>query len=399
MADAASIPGSVSSKLDCSVCHERFQHPKILECLHSFCEKCLVKSVTYGGLIICPVCNRKMKIPNESIENLKTNFHLIGKLQDVAVREQLSSQEFSLVCDSCELKNEAVSRCLDCSMYLCLSCQTVHRRIAVLSEHTVASLDDLRCGKFAKTFRRQRGVDECPKHHRYYCEICEGLICRECPQIDQERDPQMFCGSRGLNSKHNIIEMEPAASARRKTTKEMTAKLKKALPEFKSTLEKIAAAGPPFKNHAANLKKQVKEYAKKIRDKIAADELRLYVEIARICQEQEKLFQDSQKNLEAAIQSMSDSIETADDVADNASDWDFLELYSLINNDLNSVMNKRPTDIYDGFPLWTFQRQRLEPVGTLRRGAKVQKTPSLEEMKGIYAEKDEVLLVNFVERY
>ena len=322
-----------------------------------------------------------MKITTESIENLKTNFHLIGKLQDVAVREQLSSQDFRPGCDICELKNEAVSRCLDCSMYLCLSCQRLHCRIAAVSEHTVASLDDLRCGKIAKTFRRQRGVDECPKHHRYYCEICEGLICKECPQIDQKRDQPLSFGFARQSAEHNIIEMESAALARRKTTKEMTAKLKKALSESKSTLEKIAAAGPQFNNHTANLKKQVKEFGNKIREKIADEERHLYQEIAGIHQEQEKTLRDSKKNMETTIQHMNDSLEMADDVVDNASDGDFLELYSVISRDLQNLINMSPSDIYDGLQLWMIQRQNPESIGTLSKVLR----PTATKKRGMYS--------------
>ena len=35
--------------LDCPVCDERFQHPRMLTCLHTFCSSCIQKRVSLMG--------------------------------------------------------------------------------------------------------------------------------------------------------------------------------------------------------------------------------------------------------------------------------------------------------------------------------------------------------------
>ena len=48
--------------IDCSICLETYTDPKLLQCLHVFCRKCLVKLVVrdqQGQLILtCPICRQ-----------------------------------------------------------------------------------------------------------------------------------------------------------------------------------------------------------------------------------------------------------------------------------------------------------------------------------------------------
>ena len=374
MADKISDPPDgiiVRNKLECAICKKRLKNPKVLQCLHNFCEICLVNQVSccvwsWSWSITCPLCKQTTKTPACGVQNLKTNFHLIGQLEDALVKEELLTEEFSQpACDLCDLEKGAMSRCLDCCMYLCLTCKTAHRRIAALSKHTVASLDELCLGEVTKTFRREKRTGECLNDHRFFCETCNDVVCKDCPEIDPRSGESISRGWRGA-SQHKVVKMDSAASSKRKMTKQMITSLQKVLGEYKSTLKSIAVDRANLEGQSRGLEEQVKEAVRAITKKIKEEEARHVKEIADIQQRKEKTLQESEKCLEATMQRMSDSLEMAINVTDTASDQDFLGLVSLINNNLEDLMSNRPSAIYSGLPWWWLNRENSGRIGSLK---------------------------------
>ncbi|XP_071799079.1 uncharacterized protein [Asterias amurensis] len=374
MADKISDPPDgiiVRNKMECGICKKRLKTPKVLQCLHNFCENCLVYQGSFcvwsgSWSITCPLCKQTTKTPGCGVQNLETNFHLIGQLEDALVKEELLTEEFSQpACDLCDLEKGAMSRCLDCCMYMCLTCKTAHRRIAALSKHTVASLDELCLGEVTKTFRREKRTEECPNDHRFFCETCNDVVCKDCPEIDLRSVRSISPGWRGA-SQHKFVKIESAASSKRNITKQMITSLQKALGDYRSTLETIAADRANLERQSLGLREQVREAVRIIRKNIKEEKARLFKEIADIQQRKKKTLQECEKNLKAAMQRMSDSLEMAIDATDTASDQDFLGLVSLINNNLKDLMSNRPNAIYSGLPWWWLNRENSGHIGSLK---------------------------------
>ena len=65
MASATCTPEEVTNSFSCAVCLEQFKDPKALQCLHTYCKKCLVKLVKKKGsdhVIPCPECREDTKV-------------------------------------------------------------------------------------------------------------------------------------------------------------------------------------------------------------------------------------------------------------------------------------------------------------------------------------------------
>ena len=64
--------------LNCSICFERFKRPKILPCLHTFCQLCIqrhfdIYKLLHGGRLSCPTCRELINI-NGDISSLRYSF-------------------------------------------------------------------------------------------------------------------------------------------------------------------------------------------------------------------------------------------------------------------------------------------------------------------------------------
>ena len=68
----------ISEQLTCPVCLEAYKKPKVLDCHHVFCCKCLEGLTRRDDSValICPTCRHETLVPERSIDGLKSAFHI-----------------------------------------------------------------------------------------------------------------------------------------------------------------------------------------------------------------------------------------------------------------------------------------------------------------------------------
>ena len=70
----------VEKELNCSVCLDTYVDPKLLQCFHTYCRKCLVKLVVrdqQGQLILtCPICRHDTPVPANGVAGLQPAFQI-----------------------------------------------------------------------------------------------------------------------------------------------------------------------------------------------------------------------------------------------------------------------------------------------------------------------------------
>ncbi|XP_072034425.1 E3 ubiquitin-protein ligase TRIM56-like [Amphiura filiformis] len=195
--------------LQCGICFEKFTRPKVLKCLHSYCESCLERTPQQEGWITCPECRHKTRVPRGGVGNLKDNFLMNSLIDNAKVRSQLmmTKTKQPLMCNCCKKQIPAVARCLDCNRYLCKACKTAHQGLDALRHHQVASMDDMRSGKVVPRSATPRTQPTCSRHPdrkaEVYCLTCEELICKDCKPA----------GSK--SSKHHHIDPQQAAKLKK----------------------------------------------------------------------------------------------------------------------------------------------------------------------------------------
>ena len=70
----------VEEELNCSICLDTYSDPKLLQCFHAYCRKCLVKLVVrdqQGQLILtCPTCRHDTPVPASGVAGLQPAFQI-----------------------------------------------------------------------------------------------------------------------------------------------------------------------------------------------------------------------------------------------------------------------------------------------------------------------------------
>ncbi|XP_077579012.1 tripartite motif-containing protein 3-like isoform X1 [Stigmatopora nigra] len=138
--------------LVCSICLDRYHNPKVLPCLHTFCERCLQNYIPPQSLTLsCPVCRQTSILPERGVAALQNNF-FITNLMEVLQREPecsrpearnvLETASAAAACQplSCPNHEGKVMEfyCESCETAMCLECTEGEHR-----EHVTVPLRDV----------------------------------------------------------------------------------------------------------------------------------------------------------------------------------------------------------------------------------------------------------------
>ncbi|KAI8513615.1 hypothetical protein Bbelb_079390 [Branchiostoma belcheri] len=255
--------------LVCKVCLKDFKQPKMLPCLHTFCQPCLEKLLAAEpvGKLNCPTCRQDVALPQNGVQGLKSNF-LVGKLRDSLKQQPAGktseTREHGVLCTVCENENPAKFYCLECTDYLCQSCDDMHRRFKGYRSHKVVTVQDLQSGQAAAELRA-RETSKCEAHNelnKFYCNTCYRMICLHCVVT--------------AHKQHQYVEIKGVAERERAKIKAQVSTVKNTIglhETWRQQLQSIRNEWPSevrrTEEHIRKLVKAIIEAAKKAgRDRI-----------------------------------------------------------------------------------------------------------------------------------
>uniref|UniRef100_A0A146M6Y2 B-box type zinc finger protein ncl-1 n=2 Tax=Lygus hesperus TaxID=30085 RepID=A0A146M6Y2_LYGHE len=165
----------------CGLCHDIFVNPKVLSCLHTFCQTCLERNQDHPDKLNCPRCQQECILSSKGIA---------GLLPDFAVTNYL--EENKVVCTSCKSKTSeffrAVARCYDCNNFLCPNCVMAHQFMHCFEGHRVLQLPGEALKDDKNGLITSDRIIFCPRHKmevlKYFCRTCNIPICKECTLVD-----------------------------------------------------------------------------------------------------------------------------------------------------------------------------------------------------------------------
>lgn len=194
----------------CSMCKNGFDNvvPKLLPCLHSFCQACLEdrlrkddqsSSSSLGASravtsrLKCPKCGQEFLVPSRGVSSLIDNQFILEIVAKPSGESDSGNQYH--VCTSCEDNSAASSYCLNCCEWLCDACVQAHQRVRITKDHEIKSGEDLRASVKDQYGRNERSL-YCKKHPseklKLFCLKCERLTCRDCQLLEHKEHQYQF---------------------------------------------------------------------------------------------------------------------------------------------------------------------------------------------------------------
>ncbi|XP_015197424.1 tripartite motif-containing protein 3b isoform X1 [Lepisosteus oculatus] len=195
--------------LVCSICLDHYHNPKVLPCLHTFCERCLQNYIPPQSLTLsCPVCRQTSILPEKGVAALQNNF-FITNLMEVLQRDPECARP------------EA------CSVLESVSAAAAGKPLS------------------------------CPNHEgkvmEFYCESCETAMCLEC--TEGEHREHVTVPLRDVLEQHKaalknqldairnrLPQLTAAIELVNEISKQLTERKNEAVSEISSTFEELERA-------------------------------------------------------------------------------------------------------------------------------------------------------------
>ncbi|XP_022086164.1 E3 ubiquitin-protein ligase TRIM56-like [Acanthaster planci] len=330
--------------LECPICCCRFNQPKILNCLHSFCKNCLEKVVAGHPdqkEITCPVCRQQTAMTETGLAGILNNFSLMALVEEVAQQEHLvKSQRSQVTCEECDEQEVAISRCLECREYLCDACHKAHQRSKKTKSHETASIDDLRSGEVSFESRLRHEVPKCQKHAFqdliFYCQTCTSLICAACTALDHR------------TSDHEVCDVADALASCQEKVAELVQQAEQHLTTFKAKRAKAQNRYAEHKKMIAEKHGIIAEKADIVVARIRRNEQLLKEKVIKACSEQDKKFEDVLSQHEKNVKETADTLERVTSVMAQLGKYDLLKLQqSLCKNLQDAIRRTTPPTVWD----------------------------------------------------
>ncbi|XP_068601332.1 tripartite motif-containing protein 3-like isoform X1 [Brachionichthys hirsutus] len=219
--------------LVCSICLDHYQNPKVLPCLHTFCEKCLQNYIPPQSLTLsCPVCRQTSILPEKGVAALQNNF-FITNLMEVLQRDPECSRP-----EACNVLESA-------------SAATASQPLS------------------------------CPNHEgkvmEFYCESCETAMCLECTE--------------GEHREHVTVPLRDVLEQHKSALKNQLDTVRNRLPQLTAALDLVNEISKQLterKNEAVTeISKTFEELEKALHQRKRA----LVTEVENICGTKQKVLQ------------------------------------------------------------------------------------------------------------
>ncbi|XP_038050669.1 E3 ubiquitin-protein ligase TRIM56-like [Patiria miniata] len=360
---SARLGPSIREHLECPICFGFFRQPKMLDCMHSFCLKCLQElsqeQDARSKKLTCPVCRHETALKENGVASLSSNFTLSALVEAAALEEQLPGGQGSVVkCQACDEDNRAISRCEDCGYYLCQECQRAHERLAMMRSHKIYTLAQLKSQVLVQVTKSSGGIaHQCGEHLDQnaclYCSTCEQLVCTNCSLRDHDTDEHHLSGIAEASEKcrQHVADLFAKAAQGAK-------RLSLAIVEMEMSRKKLDAM---FAGVTQKVSARASGEVARIRD----EERKMKQEVLKIYKDRAKIFETAQATSGQELAEAQHKLDEAKGLLAQESQCEILEFKQKLLHNLNELAHKQPETVPDSLVFMDFENGQECPLGRL----------------------------------
>ncbi|CAH1250617.1 USP7 [Branchiostoma lanceolatum] len=354
--------------LECTICLEPFKDPKVLPCLHTFCEDCLKKFVAQDKVknkFLCPTCRTETVLPKGGVASLNNNFFVQSLSDTVQAHKSLVSKEDDKVpCDNCE-EEGASHGCVVCEEFLCDDCACAHRRGKRTRSHEVIGAAEFKEQMITKTETlKSKSLPICPKHDdekmKFYCETCKHPICRDCTVLQHKNHKYGYLVDAVVDVRAKI--KDKLKVARQKMTKYQD--------KASAVAKKQAELDTSRKKAADDINAAAEEEIKYLTSLVKRRQTELKEKLAAITADRSKQLSATADSVESTLGCLSSTVDFSQKVVEHGSDFDVMNVYSDVTERLESLL-KGPVPHIPGdishvlFDPKTRQKEKVVVLGNI----------------------------------
>ncbi|XP_078582010.1 uncharacterized protein LOC144865290 [Branchiostoma floridae x Branchiostoma japonicum] len=332
--------------LECQICLQPYRRPKVLSCLHSFCQQCLeelLKKQKVKTELDCPTCRSKTLLPGVGVAELKDNFFVESLKDTIDVHKKLTNEGESLVCGSCETKSGAESFCTECGFFLCDECVAIHRRITVTRGHQVIGVEQLKAESDTVKIK-PRPLPPCSVHSqealKFFCIDCSEAICQVCTALSHKDHKYEYFTDTAVKAKEDI--------------RALLAKTEKKMGDLKNADQQAKAQKTELEKNVTDTIEKIKRKAEQTRKDLVAlvnqQEAELLDCVNTVSQTRRKEISIAIEEIETTTVALESAAEFGRNIVEHGSEFDIMAVSGEVNIRLKKLLQVKLADITGELP-------------------------------------------------
>ena len=308
----------LEKEVTCPVCHDHFQEPKILPCLHYYCKACIQRLAWRAGAnqpFPCPECRTDTFLPQDDPDQLPTAF-FVNRMKEVHAKLEKVEGKVETKCEQC-CGGVATAFCRHCMDFICADCVKCHNRLKVYAGHEVSSLEDLKEGGAREIVAKLPPPPTCKVHEeqaKIYCYDCKSLICRDCVVKDHKEHDYEFVKKAAPETKKKLTEQLVPLN-------EIQVGVRNAVKNVEETKCEIAAMG-------GSMITSIKQSFQELRDIVDKRERELLAETAAVVEQKTNRLDVQQKKLEMCSGTIQSLVEFVERNIENSTDEELMSIHT-----------------------------------------------------------------------
>ena len=283
----------VNSLLECSICLQVFQDPRILSCGHTFCLQCIQNTNNR----LCSLCKSEWSLPTIGLKGLPKNYIAESFVTSLSAVSRCALTENTV--------HGAVEFfCVDCWEPLCKECAHGHTRfVSSTKHHVMKKMFDIDQSDIER--HNQQKDLLCNQHKKetinFYCTTCEEFGCHTCYILS--------------HNKHECIDVEKADASNKEQLEELVNKVYYKVQQQEATIKDMLLAKTTLESDQQTVIKTINMVVSDVKQKMK--------------NEYDKIIQKIDECLSNALQSVNDKVQAEKEKIEKITENFKLQLQSL----------------------------------------------------------------------